>query len=398
MDPEKYTLLYDKGGDWYEAYDDCQIIKTLDIPRSSGESGQVLAEIVVKEVLAVDSEEQEKQQQLLAHLIGHNLAKEACDRLGELSFTRRKLVFPRKEAIKSRDSRLYATEPWISLAPLPEQLQDRLNRPLTVTFHYMSKLSFSIDVELKAKPSILVQYFKEVVANQGIDCDPTDDFVLKVLGREEFLSGDFALSTFLWVRHCLKTNEKLHLSVISVTQLSDETVNFADWPLFDNSSGQFSSHDDLCLEGRDLDDICMISLWDCNRNLRVKLLGFDIPNLPSECPQHVYVNASILYGDKVLSSVLSNSKAFADEVLWNEWLEFDILLRDLPRGAKLALTINEAPPGSKDSKTSSTTKMPEGKVLYFVNLLLIDHRLVLSCFYLIHSCDVQIAEVSICQI
>lgn len=377
MDPERYILLYDKGGDWYEAYDDCQIIKTLDIPWSRDDTGQVSAEIVVKEVLAEDSEEQEKQQQILANLIGHNLAKEACDRLGELSFTRRKLTSPRREAIKSRDDKLYATEPWISLAPLPEEQQDKVSRPLTVMFHYMSKLSFSIDVELKAKPSILVQYFKEVAAKQGIDCDTTDDFVLKVLGREEFLSGDYALSNFLWVRHCLKTNEKLHLSVISVMHLSDDTVKFVDWPLFDNSSGQFSSHDDLCLEGRDLDDIYMISLWDCNRNLRVKLLGFDIPNLPSECPQHVYVNVSILYGDKVLSSAVSNSKAFTDEVLWNEWLEFDILLRDLPRGAKLAFTINEAPPGSRDSK-NSTTKMPEGKVLYFVNLLLIDHRSVLN--------------------
>lgn len=380
LDPERYTLLYDKAGDWYEAYDDCQIIKTLDIPWSTDDSGQVTGKIVVKEVLATDTEEEKKQQQLLAHLIGHDLAKEACDRLGELSFTRRKLASPRREAIKSRDDKLYATEPWISLAPLPEEQQDKLSRPLNVIFHYMSKLSFSIDVELKAKPSILVQCFKEVVEKQGIDCDLSEDFVLKVLGREEFLSGDYALSDFLWVRHCLKTNEELHLSVISVTQLSDEAVKFVDWPLFDSSSEKFSSHDDLCLEGKDLDNICMISLWDCNRNLRVKLLGFDIPSLPSECPQHVYVNASILYGDKVLSSVLSNSKAFADEVLWNEWLEFDILLRDLPRGAKLRLTINEVPPGSRDSKMSSTTKMPEGKVLYFVNLLLIDHRSVFMSF------------------
>lgn len=374
LDPEKYTLLYDKGGDWYEAYDDCQIIKTLGIPWSADDSGQVTGKLVAKEVSAADTGEVKEQQQLLAHLIGHDLAKEARDRLGELSFTRRKLTSPRREAIRGRDDKTYATEPWISLAPLPEDQQDKLSRPLNVTFHYMSKLSFSVDVELEAKPGILVQCFKEVVEKQGIDCDPSDDVVLKVLGREEFLSGDYALSDFLWVRHCLKTNEELHLSVIPVSQLSDESVKFVDWPLFDSSSEQFSSHDDLSLEGKDLDDICMISLWDCNRNLRVKLLGFDIPSLPSECPQHVHVNASILYGDKVLSSVLSNSKAFADEVLWNEWLEFDILLRDLPRGARLGLTINEVPPGSRDSKMSSATKVPEGKVLYFVNLLLIDHR------------------------
>lgn len=378
LDPDRYTLLYEKGGDWYEAYDDCQIIRTLNVPWQRDDSGQVSAKIVVNEVPAADSEEAKKQQQFLAHLIGHDLEKEACDRLGELTFTRRKLASPRREALKSRDDKLYATEPWVSLVPLPGEQQDKLNRPLTVTFHYMSKLSFSIEVELKAKPAILVQYFKEVAAKQRIDCDLSEDFVLKVLGREEFLSGDYALSDFLWVRHCLKTNEELHLSVSSVAQLSDETVRFMEWPLFDSSSEQIISHGDLALEGKDLEDIFMISLWDCNRNLRVKLLGFDIPNLPSECPQYVYVNASILYGDKVLSSVTSPPKAFADEVLWNEWLEFDILLRDLPRGAKLGLTINEVPPGSRDSKMSSATKMPEGKMLYFVNLLLIDHRSVVN--------------------
>lgn len=383
LDPERYTLLYKKGEDWYEAYDDCQVIRTLDIPWSRDNSGRLSAKMVVTQVVAVDSEERKKQQQLLAYLIGHNLETEACDRLGELTFTRRKLASPRREALKSRDDKLYATEPWITLAPIPVDLKDKINRELMVTLHYMSKLSFSVEVDLNAKPSDLLQFFREVVAKQHIDCNPSEDLVLKVSGREEFLSGDHPLSNFLWVRHCLKTNEKLHLSVIAVSQLSDETVKFVDWPLVDSSSGQFSSHDDLRLEGKDLDDIFMISLFDCNRKLRVKLLGFDIPKLPTKCPQYVYVNVSIFYGDKILTSASSPPKAFADEVFWNEWLEFDILLRDLPRGAKLGFTINEVLSVSKDSKSQSSRE--KGKVLYFVNLLLIDHR---SVFSVVTSCDI----------
>ncbi|XP_069564436.1 phosphatidylinositol 4,5-bisphosphate 3-kinase catalytic subunit gamma isoform [Brachyistius frenatus] len=402
-DPEKYTLLYARGDEWYEAYDDCQVIRTLDVPWSRDDSQCLSAHIVVKPLVAVDSAEKKKQRECLTYLIGHDLENEASDRLGELTFTRRKLASPRRQELKDRDDESYATEPWITSAPVPNDLEDWLSRTFPVTMHYMSKLSFSIQASFSMTPEVVLNVCGRVMADQGLERDSSDRLVLKVSGREEFLSGDHALSDFLWVRQCLRTNHQLHLSVVPVSHLAAETVNFVDWPLVDGFSGQFSSHDDLSLEGKDLDDIFMISLWDCNRKLRVKLLGFDIPELPSKYPQSIYVEASILYGGKVLSSVSSLPKAFADEVLLNEWLDFDVLLKDLPRGAKLGLTINasssEFSPPTKDPKpsvtrdskcsfirdskppSSSANKTPDlqkGKVLYFINLLLIDHRSVLS--------------------
>ncbi|XP_041860991.1 phosphatidylinositol 4,5-bisphosphate 3-kinase catalytic subunit gamma isoform isoform X2 [Melanotaenia boesemani] len=393
LDPNLYTLLYSRGDDWYEAYDDCQIIRTLDIPWSHDESQCLVAHIVVRPLVAVDSEEKKRQQQCLSYLIGHDLENEASDRLAELTFTRRKLASPRRQELKLRDDILYATESWITSAPVPEDLQDWLKRKLPVTVHYMRKISFSIQVDFNATPDVLLKVFRRVMTDQRVEYDTSDHLVLKVSGREEYFSGDHTLIDFLWVRHCLKTNQDLHLSVVPFLCLPSETVKFVDWPLVDGFSGQFSSHDDLSLQGKDLDDIFMISLWDCNRNFRVKLFGFDIPKLPNKCPNSVYVEASILYGNKVLSSVSSGPKPFADEVLWNEWLDFDVLLRDLPRGVKLGLTINasasDISPTTKDPKQASIrdskavnkTTDPQkgkGKVLYFVNLLLIDHRSVLS--------------------
>ncbi|KAM3618646.1 uncharacterized protein V6R79_023029 [Siganus canaliculatus] len=401
LDPEKYSILYARGEDWFEAYDDCQVIRTLDIPWSCDDAGRLSAHIVVKPLVAADTEEKSKQQQCLEYLIGHNLEKEASDRLGELMFTRRKLASPRRQELRNRDDKFYATEPWITCVPIPNEHQDQLNRKLPVTLHYMSMISFSVQVDFSTTPAVLLKVFSRVMEDQKLDYDASDDLVLKVSGREEFLTGEHPLSNFHWVRQCLKTNQDLHLSVVPVSQHVNEAVKFVDWPLVDGSSGQFSCHEDLCLSGKDLDDIFMISLWDCNRKLRVKLLGFDVPKLPNKYPQSVFVKASILYGNKVLSSVSSSPKPFADEVLWNEWLDFDVLLRDLPRGAKLGFTINvssvETSPLTKDPKASvnkdaksTTNKDPKtsasssdvqkgkGKVLYFVNLLLIDHRSILS--------------------
>uniref|UniRef100_A0A3Q3F3C1 phosphatidylinositol 3-kinase n=1 Tax=Labrus bergylta TaxID=56723 RepID=A0A3Q3F3C1_9LABR len=318
----------------------------------------------------------------LSYLTGHNLEEEASDRLGELTFTRRKLATPRTQELKKRDDLLYATEPWVTRVPIPNDMQDHPNVKLPVTLHYLSKISFSIQVDMDATPNVLLKVFQRVMANQKLYYDSSQNLVLKICGREEFLSGDYPLRDFLWVRQCLKNKQDLHVSVVPVSQLVDETVKSIDWPLIDGSTGQFSSQEDLRPEGKDLEDIFKISLWDCNRQLRVKLIGFDIPTLPNKCPQSVYVRASILYGNKVLSSVSSVSKSFADEVLWNEWFDFDVLLRDLPRGSKLSFTIN-ASDGDNSIVNRDSNKVPnsergKGKVLYFVNLLLIDHRSVLS--------------------
>lgn len=401
LDSEKYTLLYARGDEWYEAYDDCQIIRTLEIPWSREDSQCLTAHIVVKPLVAADPERKKRQEQCLSYLIGHDLEKEASDRLGELTFTRRKLASSRRHELKDRDGTLYTTEPWMACAPIPNELEDWLKRKISVTVHYLNKISFSVQVDSNASPNVLLKVFRRVAADNGVEYDASDGLVLKVTGREEFLSGDHALVEFLWVRHCLKTGQDLHLSVVPVSHLAAETIPFVDWPLVDSFSGLFSSHDDLSLQGKDLDDIFMISLWDCERRLRVKLLGFDIPKPPNKRPQSVHVEASILYGGKVLSSVSSIPKPFADEVMWNEWLEFDILLRDLPRGVKLGFTINASatdmspttkdpkPTGTRDSKgtPSQESKPPllsankaadaqkgKQKVLYFVNLLLIDHR------------------------
>lgn len=35
---------------------------------------------------------------------------------------------------------------------------------------------------------------------------------------------------------------------------------------------------------------------------------------------------------------------FTEEVLWNCWLEFNLRIKDLPKGARLSLQVSLAPP------------------------------------------------------
>uniref|UniRef100_A0A9J7ZI56 Si:rp71-17i16.5 n=1 Tax=Cyprinus carpio carpio TaxID=630221 RepID=A0A9J7ZI56_CYPCA len=119
---------------------------------------------------------------------------------------------------------------------------------------------------------------------------------------------------------CLENMLELHLSVVAISSLPENTVSREYWPLVDSLTGLSSSHEELSLN----EDIVMISIWDSERKFRVKLLWFDIPELPSKVLPLIHVEATIIYGRETVSSVCSTSKEFTDEVLWNTWLEFDI--------------------------------------------------------------------------
>ncbi|XP_053338796.1 phosphatidylinositol 4,5-bisphosphate 3-kinase catalytic subunit gamma isoform [Clarias gariepinus] len=386
LDPEKYSLLYTKEDEQYEIYDECQVLKTLDAPWFQNSEGYQTVQITV---LAKQNNPKERMeyQKILNELIGYDFDCGAGNRLSELSFTRRKFATPRRAELKHRDSLAYATEPWTTSAPIPKDQQDQLKRKLPVILNYDNK-SVHVKADLSNTPSDLLMILWESMPSKD-QCflKWSTNYILKVCGREEFLCGDFHLSDFLWVRHCLKNVKPLHLNVVAIASLSDDAVRKEYWPLVDSLTGLSSLHEEISFKGKEMEEIVLISLWDCERNFRVKLIGFDIPELPSKIPQYSYVEASIIYGSKVVSSVCSSFMEFAEEVLWNTWLEFKIPLKDIPRGAKLGFTINASCMDTSPTKEFKSPypgcKVPDyqkgkGKVLYFVNLQLIDHRSLLS--------------------
>uniref|UniRef100_A0A4W4EVY7 phosphatidylinositol 3-kinase n=1 Tax=Electrophorus electricus TaxID=8005 RepID=A0A4W4EVY7_ELEEL len=388
LDPEKYSLLYTKDDDQYEIYDDFQVLQTLDAPWFQDAEGHQAVWITALPKQG-NSEDMADYQHFLNELIGYDLDCAAVNRLSELCFARRMFATPRKEELKKRDPVVYATEPWTTSVPIPKDQQDQLKHKLTIIIYY-ENMSFPIKTNLRNTPNDLLKYIWKSASPTTVGksfIEWSDEQVFKVCGREEYVCGDFQLSDFLWVRHCLKNMMELHLSLVSMASLSDDAVRQEYWPLVDSLTGLSSSHEEISIDGKEMEEMVMISLWDCERNFRVKLIGFDIPELPSNMPQVVHVEAMIIYGSRVLSSVCSLSKGLEKEVLWNTWLEFDIPLKNIPRGAKLGFTINSS---SMDTTPIKETKSPslgckvpdfqkgKGRVLYFVNLQLIDHRALLS--------------------
>uniref|UniRef100_A0A8C7F0Q1 Phosphatidylinositol 4,5-bisphosphate 3-kinase catalytic subunit gamma isoform n=1 Tax=Oncorhynchus kisutch TaxID=8019 RepID=A0A8C7F0Q1_ONCKI len=373
--PDHCILLYQKKGNWCEIYDKHQVFQTLDCIRY----WKALKKDVGKIHLTCrpqPTEESTQYQRYLNYLIGYDVTDVSNVHDDELEFTRRKLLTPRKIELADRDPKLYSMDPWITSKHLPEYLLFCIGHILLVI--HRNKASQTIKVSIDDTPVQALQTFFTKISNKrallGVPEDVCEaDYVLRVCGREEYIYGNHPVRDFHWVRQCLKNGEEIHLVLESALNPGQDLVQKEDWAQVDDCTGVAGTHEQLTIDEKDHERVFTISLWDCHRKFRVKVLGIDIPALPRNPELIVYVEASIFHGQQLLAQERTSSKAFTEEVLWNTWLEFNIRIRDLPKGARLSLQDNGGSPVGGGSGNHDCNKT-KSRLLYYVNLLLVDHR------------------------
>lgn len=341
--PDHCILLYQKKGNWCEIYDKHQVFQTLDCIRY----WKALKKDVGKIHLTSrpqPSDESVQYQRYLNYLIGYDVTDVSNVHDDELEFTRRKLLTPRKIELSDRDPKLYSMDPWIKSKPLPEYLLSKVSHKHILLVIHSSTASQTIKVGIDDTPvQVLKSFFTKIANKKGLLGIPEDqseeDFVLRVCGREDYIFGNHPVRDFHWVRQCLKNGEEIHLVLESAPNPEQDLVQREDWAQVDDCTGVAGTHEQLTIDEKDHERVFTISLWDCHRRFRVKVLGVDIPALPRNPELIVFVEASIFHGQQLLAQQKTSSKPFSEEVLWNTWLEFDIRIRDLPKGARLSLQV-----------------------------------------------------------
>ncbi|KAM6986839.1 phosphatidylinositol 4,5-bisphosphate 3-kinase catalytic subunit gamma isoform 2-T2 [Aplochiton taeniatus] len=386
--PDHCILLYQKKGTWCEIYDKHQVFQTLDCIRY----WKALKKDIGKIHLASrpqPSEDSMHYQRYLNYLIGYDVTDVSNVHDDELEFTRRKLLTPRKIELSDRNPKLYSMDPWVTPKPLPEYLLSKVNNQHILLVIHSATASQTIKVSIDDTPAEVLNTFVTKTTNKrallGLPDDMCEsDFVLRVCGREEYLFGNNPVRDFNWVRQCIKNGDELHLVLETAPNPSLDLVQKEDWAQVDDCTGVAGTHEQLRIDEKDHEKVFTISLWDCNRKFRVKVLGIDIPSLPKNPELIVYVEASIFHGLQLLAQERTTSKPFTEEVLWNCWLEFSLHIRDLPKGARLSLQVSCGKAQPQTSKGCSYQENPGGgfghdsktksRLLFYVNLLLVDHR------------------------
>ncbi|XP_068850876.1 phosphatidylinositol 4,5-bisphosphate 3-kinase catalytic subunit gamma isoform isoform X2 [Aphelocoma coerulescens] len=394
--PDQFILQYQKKGQWYEIYDKHQVLQTLDCILYWKVLQKKVGKIYVVQKQKPSEEVQEFQRQL-NDLIGYDVTDVSNVHDDELEFTRRRLVTPRMIEVACRDPKLYAMHPWTTSKPLPEYLFKKITNNNIFIIIHRGTTSQKIKVSIDDTPDmILHSFFTKMAKKKSLMDIPEDhselDFVLRICGRDEYITGETPIKDFHWIRQCLKNGEEIHLVLDNPPDPNEDEVQKEEWPLVDDCTGVTGYHEQLTVDGKDHERVFTISLWDCNRKFRVKIIGIDIPVLPRNTDLTVFVEANIQHGQQLLSQRRTSSKPFTEEVLWNIWLEFDIKIKDLPKGALLNLQIycgKAQGPSAKTNLQSHESSNSDAKcktqLLYYVNLLLIDHRFLLrSGEYVLH--------------
>ncbi|XP_064198881.1 phosphatidylinositol 4,5-bisphosphate 3-kinase catalytic subunit gamma isoform [Anguilla rostrata] len=384
--PDHCILLYQKKGNWCEIYDKHQVFQTLDCIRYWKALKRDLGRIHLA-TRPQPTEESIQYQKYLNYLIGYDVTDVSNVHDDELEFTRRKLLTPRKFELTDRDAKLYSMDPFVSTKPLPEYLISKITNNHILLVIHTSTSSQTIKVSIDDTPVQVLQCFFSKIAKKktllGIPEEVGEaDFILRVCGREDYIFGNHAMKDFHWVRQSLKNSEEIHLVLESPPDPELDVVHKEDWSLVDDCTGVAGSHEQLTIDEKDHEKVFTISLWDCNRKFRVKVLGIDIPTLPRNSELIVFVEASIFHGQQLLAQERTSSKPFTEEVLWNTWLEFGIKMKDLPKGARLNLQVNCGKAQTQTSKgaypdSSSQEGKAKTRLLYYVNLLVVDHRCLL---------------------
>ncbi|XP_076007233.1 phosphatidylinositol 4,5-bisphosphate 3-kinase catalytic subunit gamma isoform [Genypterus blacodes] len=392
--PDHCILLYQKKGTMCEIYDKHQVFQTLDCIRYWRALKKEVGRIQLVP-LPQPSDESLQYQSYLNYLIGYDVTDVSNVHDDELEFTRRKLLTPRRIELLDRDPKLYSMDPWVTRKPLPEHLLSKVSNGSILVVIHIGSASQTIKVSLDDTPTqVLVNYFTKAANKRALLGIPEGmceaDFVLRVCGREEYLYGDKPVQNFSWIRQCLKNGEEIHLVLETPPDLDLDQVQKEDWAQVDDCTGVAGTHEQLTIDEKDHERVFTISMWDCNRKFRVKVLGIDIPSFPKIPELIVFVEASIFHGQQLLAQERTSSKPFTEEVLWNCWLEFKIKIKDLPKGARLNLqVICGKPAQTPNSKVGSSYQdntagggggggshdgKSKSRLLYYVNLLLIDHR------------------------
>ncbi|XP_043932276.1 phosphatidylinositol 4,5-bisphosphate 3-kinase catalytic subunit alpha isoform-like [Protopterus annectens] len=156
-------------------------------------------------------------------------------------------------------------------------------------------------------------------------------YILKVCGCDEYLLEKYPLSQYKYIRNCISVGWLPHLMLMSkeslYSQLPQNTFVMPSYARRSNTSSYMNG------------DLTTKPLWAINSLLRIKILCATYVNVNIRDIDKIYVRTGIYHGGEPLCDIVNTSRVPCSNPRWNEWLTYDIYMVDLPRAARLCLSI-----------------------------------------------------------
>ncbi|KAL0973388.1 hypothetical protein UPYG_G00202800 [Umbra pygmaea] len=276
-------------------------------------------------------------------------------------------------------------EPAARPAPIPDAVNDKqVEAGLKVTIHFdQSQDTASLKVCPSTTPAELMeQALRKWLTTHGPEEEGRHalQYVLRVSDKLEFLCGDHPLIQYKYIKACLQAKDCPHLTLVQVSTVQE---------MFDKEISAIgavvnrkSSNPPVPLPPKRRGTSVQTCVWDVPTPFKIVLIKGSKVN--AEETAKVQVRAGLFHGTELLCKpAVSSESSGRLEHMWNRTLEFDIMVSDLPRMARLCFAIyalTDKGPKKSAKKTHINkyqTIRKAGKVHYpiaWVNTMVFDYR------------------------
>ncbi|CAB1325859.1 unnamed protein product [Coregonus sp. 'balchen'] len=147
-------------------------------------------------------------------------------------------------------------------------------------------------------------------------------YILKVCGCDEYLLEKYPLSQYKYVRSCIMLGRMPNLMLMAKDSLySQLPIDTFTMPSYARRISTATPY----MNG----ETATKSLWTINGTLRIRIL----------CATYIYVRTGIYHGGEQLCDNVNTQRVPCSNPRWNEWLNYDMYIPDIPRAARLCLSI-----------------------------------------------------------
>ncbi|XP_075459685.1 phosphatidylinositol 4,5-bisphosphate 3-kinase catalytic subunit delta isoform [Ascaphus truei] len=228
-----------------------------------------------------------------------------------------------------------------------------------------SEESFTLQVSPVDLPVSLVRLALKKKSNVfGQACQGrVEEYTLRVNGMLEYVYGDYPLCQFKYICSCLHQSCTPHLTLVTVSStLCDQQGNAA-------TPGSKLRHKPPPLPTKKPHHL---SIWRLEQPFCIQLIQGT--NVNAEDGLKLMIQAGLYHGNELMCKTVASSEVnAASDPVWQQTLEFDINVCDLPRMTRLSLALYAVDKSKKARSTKKKSKKADYPIAW-VNTMVFDYK------------------------
>ncbi|XP_034029167.1 phosphatidylinositol 4,5-bisphosphate 3-kinase catalytic subunit delta isoform isoform X1 [Thalassophryne amazonica] len=195
-----------------------------------------------------------------------------------------------------------------------------------------------------------------------------EDYTLQVNGRWDFIYGNHPLCQFKYIFSCLRNNQNPHLTMVHCSTISKHQDEQGTMCKQTYRSRTTSRPPPLPLKKQNTS-----SLWSINELFYIQLVQGSRVN--ADEGMKLVVQAGLYHGSELLCKVVTSSEVtMCSEPLWNQKLEFDINVADLPRMSRLCFALYAVIEKTKKPRGTKKKNKKADCPIAWVNTMVFDYK------------------------